>query len=281
MAATPKTGWRSPGDLVRRWLSPSRAVVLAAGTYLLWTAVTYLLEGRIRTLLRPEAATDRLVYAVVANVLVGTVLALWVVRQFVASGLVTRDRLGFGPPVRTAVTVLVAGVVGLGSFLLQDPPSTDPVVVGNAFAQVLSVSIAELVVCWVVLGGTLEAALRHRGLSGPLATALALVTASVAFGLYHVAHSPPFDQPATMALLTVVGVGTGLFFFVGRSTYGALVFHNFMALFGVTRALAAAGRLDAYRSQQVPILAMALVSTVVLVVSERVLVRGVGEEDTS
>lgn len=260
------------GSRIRRRHALFRAVLVAVGTYLAWTAATYLLEGRIRTLLRPDAVGDRLVYALVANVLVGTVLALWVARQSVVSGLFTRERLGFASPRRTLAAVLGGGVTGLALFLVQDPTSTDPVVVTNAFAQVLTVSIAELVVCWALLGATVETWLRERGVTVAIATWLAILLSSVAFGLYHVAHSPPFDEPETIAVLTVVGLGTGLFFFVGRSLYGALVFHNCMALFGVTRALDESGRLAAFRSLQLPLLATALVSLVVLVAAERLLV---------
>ncbi|MFD1647428.1 type II CAAX prenyl endopeptidase Rce1 family protein [Haloarchaeobius litoreus] len=267
-----------PGDSGRQ-PPPFRVLAVAVATYLVWTAVTYLLEGRLRTLLRPDAVGDRLVYALVANVVVGTLLALWVARRFVAGGLLTREQLGFGAARRTLLAVLAGGVAGGGLFLAQDPPSTDPTVLTNAFAQVLTVSIAELVVCWALLGGTVEAWLRQRGVPGPVAAGLALVLSSVAFGLYHVAHSPPFDQPGTIAVLTVVGLGTGLFFFVGRSLYGALVFHNCMALFGVTRALAESGRLDAFRTVQVPLLATALVSLVVLVAAERLLVRSVEPQE--
>ncbi|WP_440988935.1 CPBP family intramembrane glutamic endopeptidase [Haloarchaeobius baliensis] len=269
-----------PESQRRRQHALFRAVLAAVGTYLGWTAVTYLLEGRIRTLLRPDAAGDRLVYALVANVLVGTVLALWVARQSVVAGLLTRERLGFASTRRTLVAVLVGGGTGLALFLAQDPASTDPVVLTNAFAQVLTVSIAELVVCWALLGATVEEWLRRRGVTVAIATWLALLLSSVAFGLYHVAHSPPFDEPETIATLTVVSLGTGLLFFVGRSLYGALVFHNCMALFGVTRALDASGRLPAFRSLQLPLLATALVSLVVLVAAERLLVPSVAPSKT-
>ena len=42
------------------------------GLYAAWAAATWVLEGRIRTLLRPEAAFDRALYALVANLLIGT-----------------------------------------------------------------------------------------------------------------------------------------------------------------------------------------------------------------
>ena len=44
-----------------RGLSPFGKALVALGTYATWTAITWLLEGRIQTLLRPEAVTDRLV----------------------------------------------------------------------------------------------------------------------------------------------------------------------------------------------------------------------------
>ncbi|WP_255198468.1 hypothetical protein [Halorarius litoreus] len=256
-----------------RTLSPLSKTLVAVGLYGVWTAVTWLLEGRIQTLLRPEATLDRVVYTGVANVLVGTVLALWVVREFVASDVATPRAFGFRTASRTAVGVLLAGVLGVAVYLLQQPPSTDPIVVLNAFAQVLPVSIAEVVVCWVVVGGSVAALLRRRGMNDLLANGLALVVASVLFGVYHVAHSPPFNTLEMVGLLTVVSVGTGLFYFGGGSVYGALVFHNFLALFGVTTALAEAGQLGTYQTPVVPLLATALVATVVLVAMDRVVVR--------
>ncbi|WP_254271909.1 hypothetical protein [Haloarcula marina] len=256
---------------------PARAMAAAVGTFVLWTAVTYLLEGRLRTLLRPEAAFDRVTYALVANVLVGTVLALWVTRWVVLAGHLSPERLGLRSARRTALAVVVAGALGGGLFVLQGPPSTDVVVVTNAFAQVLVVSIAEVVVCWVLLGGTVEWALSERT-DQRVATVGASLLASAAFGVYHVAHSPPFNTPAMVGLLTVVGLGTSLVYFGGRTLYGALVFHNTQALFGVTQALAASGQLAAFETPQVPLLAMAGFALFVLVVAERTLVRRAASE---
>jgi len=60
-----------------------------------------------------------------------------------------------------------------------------------------------------------------------------------------------------VGLLTVVGVGTGLIYFVGGSFYGALIFHNFMALFGIVSSLADAGQLGTYQQPLVPLLVTA------------------------
>jgi hypothetical protein len=52
---------------------------------------------------------------------------------------------------------------GLTVYVLQGAPSLDPIVVANAFSQVLVVSAAEVVVCWAVVGAAVEAVLRSRG----------------------------------------------------------------------------------------------------------------------
>lgn len=260
----------------RRFIDRSRPtwpILTAFGLYLAWTVLTWILEGRIRTFLRPAATVDRLVYTGTANLLVGTLVALYLVGRLAPILDGDPDRVGLRSIGRTVVGVGVAGVTGLGLYLAQGAPSTDPVVVGNAFAQVLPVSIAEVVVCWVLVGGTLEAWLRRRGTARVWAVSTALFVSSGLFGMYHLAHSPPFNSPAMIGLLTFVGFGTGLFFFLGRSLYGALVFHNFMALFGVTSALVAGGRIETYGQPVVPLVATAVVAFAVLVAAERRFVR--------
>lgn len=249
----------------------SNILPAALGMFVLWTLVTYLLEGRIDALLRPEATIDRLVYAIVANVLVGTVLAVGVVRVYVTSETVAKERLGFRRPGRTVVAVLGAGILGFALYVVQTPPSLNPVVVTNAYAQVLTVSIAEIVVCWVVVGGAVYAATRSRGeLVGIVA---AVVGSAIVFGVYHFAHSPPFNTVGMVGLLTVVGLGTGVVYFVVGDVYAALAFHNFMGVFGVTRVLAESGELVAYSEPLYPLLGTALFSLLVLVAADGFLIR--------
>ena len=89
------------------------------------------------------------------NVLVETVLALVLVREFVAADFTTRMDLGFQLVPRTVVAVIVGGILGFGIYGLQQPAITNLVVITNVFAQVFPVSIAEMVVCWVGGGGAL------------------------------------------------------------------------------------------------------------------------------
>ncbi|KAB1187315.1 MULTISPECIES: type II CAAX prenyl endopeptidase Rce1 family protein [Haloferax] len=253
--------------------TPRDTLFVALGVYVLWVVATFVFEGRIQTLLRPDATLDRLVYAVVANLVVGTVLALWVVRRIVGAGVVDPTRAGFRSVLRTASAVVLTGILGGVLYVVGNPPSTDPMVVANVFAQVFPTSIAEVVVCWVLVGATVEALLRARGSNKYVAIAAALVTASVLFGVYHVAHSPPFNTLPQVALLTVVGVVTSLVYFAVRDVYATIVFHTLLALAGVTQSLADAGRLGTFTEPIVPLFAVALVALAVLVASDSGLVR--------
>jgi Na+-transporting NADH:ubiquinone oxidoreductase subunit NqrB len=232
------------------------------------------LEGRIRTLLRPEAAFDRALYAVVANLLVGTVAAAWVVRGMVTDRHVDGRDAGFGPPARSAAAVAAGLILGFGLYVAQGAPIFDPVALANAFAQVLVVSVAEVMVCWAAIGSAVEATLRARGWRRVHAALGAAVAASLLFGLHHYAHSPPFDSHAMVALLTAVGLATGVFFFVSRDVYGTVAFHNWLGVFGVAQAMRASGTLDALSAPRVPLLALGAASVAVLLAANRLWIGG-------
>ena len=111
-----------------------KAVVFSVTIYLVWVVLTYVLEGRIVTLLRPEATVDRLVYIIVANFIIGTVVALWLMRPFIDTQFITLEQMGFRSMRHVIPAVLVGGVLGFIIFAVQDPPSLNPVVLVNAFA---------------------------------------------------------------------------------------------------------------------------------------------------
>jgi hypothetical protein len=243
----------------------SAFLLTTLGLYAAWTAATWVLEGRIRTMLRPDAALDRALYAVVANLLIGTLSAAWVVRWMVSARYAGRRDAGFGsPPARSALAVAAGLALGFGLYVAQGAPTLGPVALANASAQVLVVSIAEVMVCWAVVGSALEAALRARGWRRLPAGVAAAVVASVLFGAHHYAHSPPFDSHAMVALLTAVGLATSVFFFASRDVYGTVAFHNWLAVFGVAQAMRASGTLDALAAPRVPLLAMGALGLAVL-----------------
>lgn len=247
---------------------------LALALYVVWTLATYLLEGLPRTLLRPEAVSLRLAYTLVANVVVGLAGSALLLRGLVRSGRLPPEVAGFGSLRRSAIAIVLGVALGSALYVGQGAPSLHAVVVLNAFAQVLPVSAAEAVVCWSVIAGVVTTALRGRGLL--VSRGVAALVASVLFGIYHVAHSPPFNEPGMIGALSVVGLATSLFFFVSRDVFGTLAFHNFLALFGVVRALAAAGKLAEYEQVQTPLPVVAA-ATIALLAVIRGTVRSAGD----
>src|SRR5512139_2900693 len=140
-----------------------RIIVLAFLTYLVWVIVTYLLEGRILTLLRPEAVTARMVYVLVANILVGIILALWVIRKAMGTELISLESAGYRPLKRSILAVIIAFLGGLAILLIQHQGAPNPVVLLNVYAQVLTVTIAEVAICWGMIGSITEGTLREKG----------------------------------------------------------------------------------------------------------------------
>jgi hypothetical protein len=240
--------------------------------YLLWVLVTYLLEGHILTLQRPEATGARLAYALVANILIGIGGSVLVVRFLANSGEISARQAGFQGSRHAAIAVAVGVVLGFVIYAVQGAPSLNPVVVLNAYAQVLVVSVAEVLVCWAVVGSVAESLLRDRGRW--VSTILAAIIASVLFGVYHFAHSPPFNTAGFVVLLSVVGLITSLFFFVSRDVYGTIAFHNFLGIFGVIGALESSGTLGSFERPVIPLLAMAVGAVVLLIVAHAYVISG-------
>jgi len=204
--------------------------------YLLWVAATWLLEGLPRTLLRPEATGLRLAYASIANLGIGVLLSFWLIRRHLRAGWGTPRDYGFDPPHRWT-SIAAGALIGYGLLRSGHPQPVEPIVLLNAFAQVWVVTAAEIVVCWALVGGTLRLTL--KGKSAIFASAAA---ASVLFGLYHFAHSPPFNEVRMVAFLGAIGLATSAFWLVSRDLLGTAVFHNFLGVTGVLAALETGGK---------------------------------------
>jgi hypothetical protein len=207
-----------------------QAIILALGVYLIWMGATYLMEGRI-SLVHNSTPTGRAIYVLIANVLIGIGLAVWALRMFVVSNIAGIKQMGFRSWKRTIIAVILAAVAGGGLFLLQGPPSLDPLVLFNGLAQVLPVSIAEVVVCWAVIGISFEAWGKSKG--KVVGVIVGIVAADLLFGIYHYAHSAPFNQTWMVFFLMIPGLVTSLVYFLGRDIYAAIIFHNFLGMMGV------------------------------------------------
>jgi hypothetical protein len=248
----------------------SGGLVWALGLWCVWTLATWWFEGRIGTFSRPDAVAERLVYTGVANILIGIVGSAVLLRYLSGGDRAAWPSAGFAQPRRTVAWVPVGLVLGLALYFAQGAPSTSPTVILNAYAQVLVVSAAEILVCWSVVAGTVA---RVIGSPNWLSRPVAAVVASVLFGLYHFAHTAPFNTFQMVALLTVVGLVTSLYFFLSRDVYATILFHNFLAAFGVVQALLAQGKLSSFETLQAPLLATAFVALAVLILADILIVR--------
>jgi hypothetical protein len=252
-------------------ISQLAAVGIAITLFVLWAVATYLFEGRILTLQRPEAFSARILYTIVVNLLIGTIGAIMIVRTFVRLFSSSSLTFGFSSPGRTVVSIFIATIIGVIFLFIQRPPSWNPIILMNGFAQTFVVSIAEVLVCWAVLGASIASLCIFENKIASIT--LGLVASAVAFGIYHFAHSPPFNTLRMVVLLTIVGLLSGLYFFLSRNVYGTIVFHNFLALKGVTQALADLGRLQALAQPQLPLLLTGIVVAAILIVLDVVIIR--------
>jgi hypothetical protein len=112
----------------------------------------------------------RFEYAIIVNMIIGTVAAFWLIRRYhIVSKFVSAKQLGFQQVNRRFIIVLViSSLLGFGLFLFQRPVSLNPIIISNVFAQTLPVSIAEVVVCWVIVGASFESLLLLSSKSRPV-----------------------------------------------------------------------------------------------------------------
>ncbi len=119
----------------------AKPILISLYVYIVWSLVTYLLEGRIHLLQRIDVL-GRFEYVVIANMVIGTVLAIWLLRYYhISSGFISPKQLGFQSVNRRFWAVVgIASVIGFVLFILQGPVSLNPIVISNVFASLLLAS---------------------------------------------------------------------------------------------------------------------------------------------
>lgn len=217
--------------------------VFVVAIWVLWVAATWALEKRVGLFMRYDPA-GRTLYALVANVAIGTLLAGFAARRWAPTPWRTR-------PFVLALTAVLGGLVVAKA---APPAAREVVVLVNAFAQILPTSIAEVVTCWLLVGGAVHHGAKRLG--AVPAKVLAIVVADVVFAVYHVAHSAPFDRPEMIAFLALPGLVTGVIVFVARDPVAAILAQNFLAMIGITKS----ADLDVFRHPFVWAYAVAVVA---------------------
>src|SRR5215203_5050972 len=247
-----------------------KLIAIALSLYIIWVVATYLLEGRI-LLFQKVDPIGRMTYVVIANIAIGTVLSAIAIRYLLKAQLVKPEQLGLNKSqLRTAAVIASAAAGGLALFMLQSPRTLEPIVVFNVFMQALPVSIAEVMVCWALIGSSFESLAAKNNKGRIISVLVGAVAASVLFGVYHYAHSPPFNQTSIVLFLMLPSIATAVTYFLGRNIYAAVIVQNFMGIVGV---LAGLPNLEVYRQPMVPIYALSAVSVAALVISVSVMLK--------
>jgi hypothetical protein len=246
-----------------RSIKPLRLAAIALALYVAWVAATYLLEGRIH-LIQQVDPIGRITYVAIANIATGTVISALTIRYLLIKDFIKPEQLGFNRSFyRNAAIIAAAAIGGLALFLAQNPKTTEPVIVFNAFMQVLPVSIAEVMVAWALVGSSFES-LGRRRVGRYASIVIGAVMASVLFGVYHYAHSPPFNETSMVLFLMLPSIATAVTYFLGRNIYAAILVQNFMGIYGVMSSLPA---LEPFRQPMIPIYVLSAVSFAALVIS--------------
>jgi hypothetical protein len=244
-----------------------KLIAIALSIYIIWVAATYILEGRIH-LFQEVDPIGRMTYVIIANIAIGIVLSAIAIRYLLKAQLLKPEQLGLSKSrLRTVAIIASAAAGGLALFMLQNPRTLEPIVVFNAFMQVLPVSVAEVMVCWALIGSSFESLARNNNNNKGrivLSVIVGAVAASVLFGVYHYAHSPPFNQTSVVLFLMLPSIATAVTFFLGRDIYAAVIVQNFMGIVGV---LAGLPNLEVYRQPMVPIYALTAISVAALIIS--------------
>jgi hypothetical protein len=110
----------------------AKLILLSISVYIVWTFSTYILEGRVNLLQRVDPI-GRIEYAVVVNILIGTIFAFVMLRTSLRARFVTSEQLGFQSLRRILILVVVAIVIGSVLFLTSNPAagSTNATVIAN------------------------------------------------------------------------------------------------------------------------------------------------------
>ena len=255
--------------------NPLKLIAIALSVYIIWVAATYLLEGRIH-LFQKVDPIGRMTYVVIANIAIGTVLSAIAIRYLLKAQLVKPEQLGLNKSrIRTAAVIASAAAGGLALFMLQNPRTVEPIVVFNVFMQALPVSIAEVMVCWALIGSSFESIAKNNNKRKIMSVIVGAIAASVLFGVYHYAHSPPFNETSIVLFLMLPSIATAVTYFLGRDIYAAVIVQNFMGIFGVIANLPA---LEPFRQPMVPIYVLSAVSVAVLVISVSVTLKRTQKE---
>jgi len=201
-----------------------RLIVIPLTVVAAWLIETFLLEKNLRTFAIFNGE-NLLLYTIFACILTGIVIpVLLIVRSF-RTGDVNMFQIGFRTPKRTLAACAVAFFAGYCAILLAGPPASGRLALVSAFLVFLPTGIASAVVCWVLAGTHIQAAVRRGGII--VSIPAGVIITGILFGLSSAVHSFSPDPQTLVSRFIGAGIIAAFFFFAIRDVYATAVIVTF------------------------------------------------------
>jgi hypothetical protein len=199
-----------------------RLLVIPVTVYTAWMLEIFLLEGSLHLFERFNPPLLFL-YTVIACILTGTLVPLFLVRTAFISGAVNMFQIGFRTFRRTLKVCTLTGIICYGAIIFLNPFGTDRIAFAHAFLLLLPGAIASVMICWVLVGTHVQAFIRGGGVAVSVSVGI-MVTAAL-FGLTNFAFFPAaFRQdPFLSSVFVGIVAAVFLFFFAVRDVYAASI----------------------------------------------------------
>jgi hypothetical protein len=190
-----------------------------------------LLEGNVRLFSRPDSA-GLVIYTLVACILIGSVVPLFLIRRSFLSGAVNLFQIGFRSAQRTVLACALTLAICSVAFVLFSPPGMDRQSFFRVFLLLLPSGIASAMVCWVLVGTHVQALVRGGGALASICAGVVVTT--ILFGIVPVVQTPGV-LPQEMTLWNIgSGIIAALFFFSVRDVYATSIVATVLMVFPMT-----------------------------------------------
>ncbi len=193
-----------------------RLLVIPVLVYCIWLMEIFLLEGNVRLFSRPDSV-GLVTYTLVACVLLGSIVPLFLIRRSFLSGSVNLFQIGFRSARRTVLACAVTFAICSVLVVLFSPPVMDNRSFFRAFLLFLPTGIASVMICWVLVGTHLQALLRGGGALASICAGI--VVTSILFGIIPLVQTPGVLPQDMISWNIGSGIIAAIFFFSVRDVY--------------------------------------------------------------
>ncbi|HVN73359.1 MAG TPA: hypothetical protein VMT44_02060 [Methanoregula sp.] len=205
-----------------------RLVVIPLILCAAWLLETFLLEGNGHLFSRADPG-GLLSYTVIACILTGMLVPVFVIRRSFITGDVNMFQIGFRTPVRTLSACLGTAIAGYVAVILRNPFGPDRVAFGSAFLLLLPTAIAAVMICWVLTGTHIQAYVRPGG--SRVSIPVGVVSTALVFTLTSLVHGNSVSARPGISWFLAGGIILAVFYFSVRDVYATAIAASGISVF--------------------------------------------------